>query len=94
MAARKKLNTPYAPVEYTSKEIRYIQALARGDAAPETQKAALDWIIKSICGTYDLSYRPESTRDTDFAEGKRFVGLQLVKMLHLRPDNFDNPQKE
>ena len=40
MAVQKKHNAPYEPIEYTEKEIRYIQALARGDAAPETQKAA------------------------------------------------------
>lgn len=94
MAVRKNHNAPYAPVEYTEKEIRYIQALARGDASPEAQKAALKWIVNDVCKAWDLSYRPESQRDTDFAEGKRFVGLQLFKMLSLRPDSFDKPQKE
>jgi hypothetical protein len=30
-----------------------------------------------------LSYRPQSERDTSFAEGKRFVGMQIVKQLKL-----------
>jgi len=39
----------------------------------------MSFIVNQICGTYDLSYRPDSDRDTAFAEGKRMVGLQLVK---------------
>ena len=93
MAVQKKHNAPYEPIEYTEKAIRYIQALARGDAAPETQKAALDWIINSVCATYDLSYRPTSDRDTTFAEGRRFVGLQLVKMIKLNIASLSQPQK-
>ena len=94
MAAQKRHNAPYEAVEYTEKEIRYIQALARGDAAPETQRAALDWIINSVCATYDLSYRPTSDRDTTFAEGRRFVGLQLVKMIKLNIASLNQPYKE
>jgi hypothetical protein len=36
--------------------------------------------VEHACSTYDLSFRPQSQRDTDFAEGRRFVGLQLVKL--------------
>lgn len=93
MAAAKKPNAPWTPVSYSEKEVRYIQALARGDATPEQQRGALDWIINSVCGTYDLPYYPESIRDSDFAQGKRFVGLQLVKMLKIISGNLDKPQK-
>lgn len=61
-----------------------MQALAAGTADPVQQKRALAWIIEQAAGTYDLSYRPgaqEGDRDTAFAEGKRFVGSQIVKML-------------
>ena len=78
MAAKNK-HAPYLPVEYDAADIGAIQALARGDAPPETQQRALKWIIETVAGAYDLSYRPESDRDTAFAEGKRYVGLQLIK---------------
>lgn len=68
----------------------------RGDATKDQQQRALKFVIESLAGTYEVSYRPgaEGARDTDFAEGRRFVGLQIVKMLKLnlsalRRDNND-----
>jgi hypothetical protein len=61
-----------------------LKALQAGTATPEQQQRALKWLIENACGTYDLSYRPESDRETAFAEGRRFVGLQIIKAL-----NFD-----
>lgn len=53
-----------------------------GKASDGQQRLALKWIIERLCGTYDLSYRPDSERDTVFAEGKRRVGLQLIHELN------------
>jgi hypothetical protein len=74
---------PWKPVEWEPADIAAIQALVRGDASPEQQRRAVDYIINDIAGTYDMSYRPESERDSVFAEGKRYVGLQLVKAVNL-----------
>lgn len=73
---------PYIPPAWETPDVAAIQALHRGDATADQQKRALDYII-TLAGTYDLSYRPESDRDTAFAEGKRFVGLQIVKAINL-----------
>lgn len=81
--AIKPKHAPYLPVEYKAADIGAIQALARGDATPEMQRNALKWIIETVAGAYDLSYRPESDRDTSFAEGKRFVALQLLKCMKI-----------
>ena len=61
-----------------------IQQLERGEASPDMQKRALAWII-ATSGTYDMSYWPDSDRNTCFAEGKRYVGNTIVKMLKLNP---------
>ena len=74
--------SPWKPPAWEPPDVSAIQALNRGDATPDQQKRALDFIVR-LAGTYDLSYRPDSDRDTAFAEGKRFVGLQIVKFLHL-----------
>lgn len=74
---------PWHPPKYGLADITALQALASGTATAEQQKRALDWIIIQACSTYDMSYRPDSDRDTTFAEGRRFVGLQIVKALHL-----------
>lgn len=75
--------SPWMPPDWKPVDISAFQALARGDATADQQKRALDYIIINIAGTYDLSYRPSSDRDTAFAEGKRFVGLQIVKAVNL-----------
>jgi hypothetical protein len=58
-----------------------IQALARGEADPKQQKDALSFIINDICLTYDMPYRSDSQRDTDFLLGRIFVGQQIVKLI-------------
>lgn len=78
--------SPWLPPSYEDVDVMAIQALARGEAQPHQQKRALDWIIDSAAGTYDMSYRPGSDgrRDTDFAEGRRSVGLAIVKLVKLK----------
>ena len=69
----------WAPPPYELADIGAIQALAKGEANEAQQVRALKWIVETACGTYDLSFRPDSERDTAFAEGRRFVGLTIVK---------------
>jgi hypothetical protein len=73
----------WAPPVYDVADVSAVQALMNGTAEAHQQQRALRWIIEVACGTYDMSYRPDSSRDTDFAEGRRFVGLQLVKLTKL-----------
>ena len=81
----KKVTAPSAclPPEYMLADAESIQALARGEANPTQQKRGLEWIINAAAATYDQSYRPGDTHDTSFAEGRRFVGGQIVKLLKL-----------
>ena len=71
-----------APPEWEDADVLAVQALALGKAAPEQQQRALNWIIWSAAQTYEVGYRTD-TRDHAFVSGRRFVGLQLVKMLKL-----------
>jgi hypothetical protein len=76
---------PWKPVAYELADADALQALLRGDADKAKQQRALKFIIENIAGAYDVSYRPgeEGRRDTDFAEGRRFTGLQIIKFLKL-----------
>lgn len=74
---------PWKPADWEIPDAAALQALQRGDATEDQQRRALRFIIETVCGTYDLAYRPVSARDTDFALGKAFVGQQLVKLLHI-----------
>lgn len=83
---------PWIPPIRDVQDVNAIKALVAGVASDVQQKRALDYIIRVICGTYDLSWRPEKfggSRGTDFAEGKRFVGLQIVKMINDSGDKND-----
>ena len=60
-----------------------IQAVAEGRADEAQQQRAITTIVEKLCQTYDLSYSPDSERDSAFAEGKRFVGLQIAKLIRL-----------
>lgn len=76
---------PYLPCGYTKSDVYAIKALQLGTATPDQQKMALHWIINVCADTYGMSFRPggvEGQRETDFAEGKRFVGNQIVKLVN------------
>jgi hypothetical protein len=89
MSAKKKIGParePWTPAEWTVAEVSAAQALERGDATPDQQQRFLAYVVNGLCATYDLSFRPggaEGARASDFAEGKRSVGLQIVKLLRL-----------
>ena len=89
---KKPTPTPtYAPPKYEKADVTALIALAQGAATDFQQKRVIDLIVNRICETYGLSFRPggtEGDRETAFAEGKRFVGLQIVKLLNSNPDNF------
>ena len=78
-------NAPWLTPKYDLADIGALQALSKGEAPPDAQQLALKWIIEKAAGTYEPSYRPgeEGERDTAFAEGRRYVGLHIVKLLKL-----------
>ena len=61
-----------------------VKSLFAGNANAEQQVAAIEWIVKHLCGLGDLGYFPESARDSDFASGKRWVGMQLIALREYR----------
>jgi hypothetical protein len=66
-----------------------IKAMAQGEATPDQQKRALDAVMYRIACMDDLSFRADDhggERDGAFAEGKRYVALQMKKIIHTRLD--------
>src|SRR5215207_4209413 len=74
----------HAPADYEDATVYAFKAMARGEANSHQQERVLQWLVAEACRTYDLSYRPgdQGDRSTAFAEGRRFVGLQIVKMVN------------
>jgi hypothetical protein len=83
MTKKKRVEAPSAslPAEWELADAAALQALSEGTADAEQQKRVLKWWINQCATTYDLSYRPGDTHDTAFAEGRRFCGLQTVKLI-------------
>lgn len=82
---------PWMPPKWDLADAGALQAMARGEADAAAQQRALRWIVEQACGTYDLSWRPEQfggDRSTSFAEGRRFVGLEIVKLTKLNLAEF------
>jgi len=88
---------PFEPVEYDEMVVGALRALATGTANSGQQATAWAW-IQYVCGVgeyADMSFRPgghDGERVTAFAEGKRFVGLQILKMTH--PDVLEAIERE
>ena len=79
---------PFTPVVYSDKDagiVAALKAMSKGEARPDQQTAAFDFIVQRLSGFYDLSYRPNDMggdRDTAFAEGRRYVGGQILKAVN------------
>jgi hypothetical protein len=80
---------PWHPHDYDEQTVYAIRALASGTANEGQQKTAWQYLMYLTAASeefQDLSFRPgpDGERSTNFAEGKRFVGQQLRKLL--RPE--------
>lgn len=99
---RRQKREIWQPALYDEKDIRAIQALAlyaKGAddpeyrhlvPGPEDVRRALDWIIYKAAQTYELTFVPNdpSGRIAAFIDGRRSVGLQIQKLLTLKPEHF------
>jgi hypothetical protein len=82
----KTSSRPWFPPQCEKADIAAVKALASGSANPEQQVRAIKWIVEEACMYYNLSFCPggeDGRRDSDFAEGRRFVGAEIVKMTKL-----------
>lgn len=76
--------SPWKPPAYDEQVIMAIRAIERGVANAAQQQLFWRYMMFTTGASdefADLSYRPNSERDTVFAEGKRFVGLMFRKLL-------------
>ena len=79
-------SAPWKPVKYTKADVSALQALRRGDPTADQCHRAMEFILETICDRNGMSFRPgglEGDRETCIAEGRRFVGNQIVKLVNL-----------
>lgn len=85
---------PWHPIDLDKTDVLALRGLKAGTATPQQQQHAIQWLINVASRMDDLSFRPDSERATAFAEGKRFVGLQIWKALTLDMSTyFSNERK-
>jgi len=88
---------PYEPAVWDDDIVFAFRSFVAGKAN-EGQQALVWKYIQYVCGVgeyTDMSWRPgglEGDRETSFAEGKRFVGLQLLKLNH--PDVLEAIERD
>lgn len=80
MPALRKVPPAHLPPDYSAAICSAFIALSEGRATDQQQKDALRFIVENVADYYGLSYRPGDTHETAFAEGRRFVGAQIVKL--------------
>jgi hypothetical protein len=76
-----KLRERWLPAEWELADASALQAIARGDANATQQKRALSVIVEKLAGTYEHTFVPGAQDQTIYLEGRRSVGLQIVKLL-------------
>jgi hypothetical protein len=95
MPPRKRASAfePWAPPPTDLVDVAALKALQRGDATEQQQRHALKFIVERVCGTYEEQFCPDEDgrRATDYALGKRRVGLFLVSLLAAPIKNFRDP---
>lgn len=87
---------PWLPADYNAGDHRAVLAFSQGQATAAQQKIAWDWILYAA-GHGDKSFRPgglSGQRDTDFAEGKKWVAEQMLKLSKTNPAIHERPKHD
>lgn len=75
-------SSPWNITETSPTELAAIRALVAGNASEDQQRGFVKWLARATA-VGDMSFRPggdDGRRASDFAEGKRFVGLQFFTL--------------
>lgn len=87
MAVKKITTGPDKPALFEEADVYAVQALFTGTANDGQQKRAIKWILEEACKVKDLPWVAgglEGQRATDFANGRKFAGHQILKMFETR----------
>lgn len=71
----------HTPAPYSEAILYAARAMKDGKANEGQQKAFLEWLMFGACRIRDVSYQPGDQLASAFAEGRRFVGLQVGALM-------------
>lgn len=86
-------NAPIPVPAWENADAYAMQALNAGTATPEQQARVLRWIIYQACGTYDFCTTPDHDRLSAIFDGRRFAGLQIVKLITINMEDVKKVEK-
>jgi len=73
----------------TKPEVYAIQAMSRGEARPHEQVMAMYVIMAKLSRSYDQHFVPGHQDQSNFLEGRGFVGQQIRKFIDLDANLLD-----
>lgn len=88
VAVQVPANAPYLSARLSTEIAYAVKGLVGGAAIPAQQTAFVNWLLFEVCRKDDLAYRPDSDRDTSFAEGKRYVAIQFLRAFNMTADQL------
>ena len=74
--AKKPREPPWETTTALHTEIAAMKAITCGEATADQQRLFLNWFERATA-VNELEFRAHSERESSFAAGKRFVGLQF-----------------
>lgn len=83
----RKPPAPWESIEPVPAICSSLRALRAGTADADQQMMAIEFIVGTLCKRGDMTFIPgeDGRRASDFAEGKRFVGNQIVRLANIVP---------
>ncbi len=82
--AKKPTANQYLP-DWEPADALALQALQRGDASPDQQIKALEWILYKAAGTNEEHYAKglNGDRDTAYGLGRAYVGRVIITLTNM-----------
>ena len=80
--------------DYELADATALQALEAGTANDEQQKRALTWIIHNAAAAYEVAWEPDNERASSFEAGRRYVGIEIIKMLKINTNALRRKQND
>ncbi len=77
-----------------------MQAVYRGEATPDQQRLAIEFIVGKLSEADEMTFRsePDGGLGSAFAEGRRFVGSQIARIIKTPISKYSavkpNPDKD
>ena len=62
-----------------------VRAVSQGRASESQQIQAMRFIVERVGWAYDATFYPSSPRLSEFAQGRRWVGMELLRIINETP---------